>query len=90
MITEVWFTFQPYHDDDDDVETIKFRDDPNFDGGGDIVFIPHIGEKVGIRPIADNPKSYYLDYVVDVRQYIFKENDRDWKQEVHVMYSSRP
>ena len=87
MITEVWFDFQ---DDlgDDDTPTLKFTD---VDNDAVSLVLPAIGEKVGIRqvfPDVPDDNHYKLDYVVDVRHYLFKVAN-DWKQEIHVMYSSR-
>jgi hypothetical protein len=84
MITEVWFQHLG-----DDAETLKFTD---VDNNSTAIVVPSIGEMVGIRQVfpdlPDDP-HYKLDYVVDVRHYFFKVAN-DWKQEIHVMYSSRP
>jgi hypothetical protein len=81
MITEVWFTFR----DDDDVDTIKFQNP-----SAEQIVVPCLGEKVGIRNMTDPPgKHYKLDYVVDIRHFIFLEGE-EWKQEIHVLYAPHP
>jgi hypothetical protein len=85
MVTEVWLD---HVDDSSDAIILTGEDAERFR-------VPCRGEKVGYRQIEGQERSYYLDFVVDVRTFFFRIPEDDefnerWKQEIHVMTSENP
>ena len=83
MVTEVWIDFQ---DESIDPIILTGEDAERFR-------VPRIGEKFGYRQIERQERSYYWDFVVDIRTFFFfipseaNANLGGWKQEIHVLTS---
>jgi hypothetical protein len=64
---------------------IDYQDDDSPSIEVELAVVPRIGEKVGIRPVpGQSAKTFYLDYVVDVRHYMVPVS------EIRVLTSSSP